>query len=370
MAKRATRYHIMLITLTLVLLQIIGLANLYSAGAETYFFDTQLKHTFLGLFAFFLFGWLVPIRWVNTYSYLFFLGITFFLALVLFLGHAAGGAQRWVYLGPVRFQPSEIAKLAVVLLVSKFVYNSNVSHSFSIRELSPLLIALTLIFVLIFKQPDFGTAGTCVLIAFAQLVFIRIRVNFRTIVSLAAVSMVGAVLGWQFFLRPYQKLRILNLLNPNMDPSGSGYNSLQSLIAIGSGKQFGKGFLQGTQTQLQFLPARHTDFIFSVFAEEHGFWGCMLVFFLFTAIAYIALEIARDSRDIFCSLVAVGVAALVFIEFTINVAMVLGLFPVVGMPLPFFSYGGSALLTTCLALGLLIAIERDTYRGASGNRYQ
>ena len=152
---------------------------------------------------------------------------------------------------------------------------------------------------------------------------------------------------------------MLNLINPDLDPGGSGYNSLQSLVAVGSGGVYGKGFLQGTQTQLKFLPARHTDFIFSVFAEEQGFWGSVLVFFLFSGVAYLALEIARESKDMFNSLLAIGVASLVFLEFGINVAMVLGLFPVVGIPLPFFSHGGTALLTICCSLGILIAINRQ-----------
>jgi rod shape determining protein RodA len=169
-----------------------------------------------------------------------------------------------------------------------------------------------------------------------------------------------AALGWHTLLRPYQKLRILNLLNPNLDPQNTGYNSLQSLVAVGSGNLFGKGFMQGTQAQLKFLPERHTDFVFSVFAEEHGFWGAALVFAAFGVLTYIALEIARTAKDTFTGLLAVGIAALIFLEFTINVAMVLGVFPVVGLPLPFFSYGSSLLLTVCVALGLLVSINRAT----------
>ena len=170
----------------------------------------------------------------------------------------------------------------------------------------------------------------------------------------------SGVAAGNLFLHDYQKLRVLNLLNPQLDPHGSGYNSLQSLIAIGSGGLLGKGYLQGTQTQLEFLPARHTDFVFSVFAEEHGFWAGAVVFILFGSLVYIALEISRQAKDTFSGLLALGIAAIVFIQFFINVTMVLGLFPVVGMPLPFFSYGGSSLITLCAGLGLLVAIERDT----------
>ena len=267
-----------------IILACIGLANLYSASVDGRFFDAQMKHAFVGLAVFFVVGWFVPMRLVNAYSYVIHGLITFSLAVVLVLGHSAGGATRWISLLGFRFQPSEFAKLAMVLYVAKFFYNNSNIYTFRLKTLWPVLANILLVFVLIFKQPDFGTAGVCLLIAFAQLFFVRIEVSYRTFLSILSGSLATSVLGWIFFLRPYQKLRILNLLNPNMDPSGSGYNSLQSLVAIGSGKQFGKGFLQGTQTQLQFLPARHTDFIFSVFAEEHGFWGCVLVFVLFSAL--------------------------------------------------------------------------------------
>ncbi len=353
-----------------VMLAVIGLANLYSASVDGRFFDAQVKHTLVGFAVFFIVGWFVPMRWVNAYSYIIHAVVMIALFVVLVLGHSAGGATRWITIASVRLQPSEFAKLAIVLCVAKFFYNNSHIYSFRLKDLYPILINIVLMFVLIFKQPDFGTAGVCLLIGVAQLFFVRIEVSVRTLFSMLAGALVTSVLGWVFFLREYQKLRILNLLNPNMDPTGSGYNSLQSLVAIGSGKQFGKGFLQGTQTQLQFLPARHTDFIFSVFAEEHGFWGCVLVFLLFSALVYLALEIARDSKDLFGSLVAVGVAVLISLEFTINVAMVLGLFPVVGMPLPFFSYGGSALLTICLGLGLLVAVERESHKNANSGRIQ
>lgn len=370
MSKPHNSFHTGVLTLIFLFLLTIGMANLYSAGSESVYFEAQLRHMFAGLFCYILFGWFIPIKHVNTYAYLFFAAICLSLLVVLILGHTAGGAQRWIILGPFRFQPSEIAKLAIALAVAKYFYHNRSIQAYSLQEIWPVLCMTALIFALIFKQPDFGTAGICLLIALSQLLFVRIQIGFRTIISIVCSGILTAFIGWSFLLRPYQKLRILNLLNPNLDPSGSGYNSLQSLVAIGSGKQFGKGFLQGTQTQLQFLPARHTDFIFSVFAEEHGFWGCTLVFILFTAIAYIALEIARESRDCFNALLAIGIAAIIMVEFTLNVAMVLGMFPVVGMPLPFFSYGGSALLTICISIGILIAIDRENARGSQSRRLE
>jgi rod shape determining protein RodA len=196
------------------------------------------------------------------------------------------------------------------------------------------------------------------LIALAQLVFIR--VDFRSVIGVVVATPIVALIGWHVFLMDYQKLRVLNLLNPDHDPLNSGYNSLQSLIAIGSGGLFGKGFMQGTQTHLKFLPERHTDFIFSVFAEEHGLWGAALVFLIFGLLTHCAIDIGRHSKDVFSSLLAVGIAAFVFLEFSINTAMVLGIFPVVGIPLPFFSYGSSMMLTMSVSLGILVNIHRNS----------
>lgn len=365
--KKPTSYHSLILVLIFLALLIMGAANLYSASYGGEYFNAQLKHIFVGIAAFLVCGWLIPLRYINSYSYVFFAVICVCLLIVLLFGHSAGGAQRWMSIGPLKFQPSEIAKLAIVSMVAKFFYNNKNISSYSIKDLWPILTAGLVVFALIFKQPDFGTAGICLIIASAQLAFIRVRIGFKTIIIIASGALISAILGWNFFLRSYQKLRILNLLNPNMDPSGSGYNSLQSLVAIGSGNLFGKGFMQGTQTQLQFLPARHTDFIFSVFAEEHGFWGSGIVFLLFSIMAYVSLEIARNARDTYGSLLAIGMGALLFIEFTINVAMVLGIFPVVGMPLPFFSYGGTSLISLCMVIGLLVNIDRDSAR-AQQNR--
>lgn len=360
--RKPTTYHTLFILLVFAGFLAVGLANLYSAAADTHYFRAQLNYLPLGLLTFVIVAWGIPIRQVQNYAYVpFVLAIGSLLA-VLVLGHSAGGAQRWIKVGPVGFQPSEAAKLAVILYVAKYIANNKLPFAYRLSDLAPMAVGVLSVFVLIFLQPDFGTAGICLLIAGAQILFLRIELSRRNLMAII-VSCAGLLVsGWLFFLRPYQRLRILTLLDPTKDPSGSGYNSLQSLVAIGSGGQFGKGYLQGTQSQLQFLPARHTDFVFSVFAEEHGFWAGSLVFALFGVLAYIALEVAREAKDSFNSLVAVGVAAFLFVEFSINIAMVLGMFPVVGMPLPFFSYGGSAFIVNCAAVGLLVCIDRDTMK--------
>lgn len=339
-----------------------GLVNLYSA-AQPFVFRNQIQHSICGLIVFILLGWFISLRFVNTYSYILYGAIASVLIGVLVSGYSAGGAQRWFVLGPVRFQPSELAKMSIIFFTAKFFYNNRLKSSYHAPELWPALAASLFYFILIFVQPDFGTAGMCVLIPLAQLAFIRVTIKLKTVMMLGAGALVTMVIGWEFLLRPYQKLRIVNLFNPGQDPMGSSYNSLQSLVAIGSGGHWGKGFLKGTQTQLAFLPARQTDFIFSVFAEERGFAGSVVCFILFGILSYCALEIAQEAKNTFSTLLAIGISALLFIEFAINVAMVQGIFPVVGMPLPFFSYGGTALITYCAAVGLLVAIERETIKG-------
>lgn len=357
--KKPASHQVLFLVLIFFSLISIGLANLYSASNGNHYFWSQLRNMTITISAFFIFGWVVPLKKVNSYAYLGMTAICCLLLIVLALGRIAGGAQRWISLGPIGFQPSEFAKLGTAVIVARFFTIHKSDQSYTIKDLSPLLISLGIIFGLIFLQPDFGTAGVCLLIAFSQMAFVRI--DLRSIALVLTSSPLVALAGWHLLLRPYQKQRILNLLDPTLDPQNTGYNSIQSLIAVGSGNLFGKGFMQGTQAHLKFLPERHTDFAFSVFAEEHGFWGGALVFILFVTLTLTALDIAKNTKDTFSGMLAVGIAFFVFWEFVINVAMVLGVFPVVGLPLPFFSYGSSLLVTVCIALGLLVSINRNKY---------
>lgn len=344
----------------------LGLVNLYSATPTSAVFYNQLKHAGFGVVVFFVLGFFIQPQFVMRHAYLFFALTCLLLVSVFFAGDSGGGAKRWIYLGPIGGQPSELAKLVIIIVVARFFYDSKISRPYILRELWPILLMVIGVFALIFPQPDFGTAGFCLMLAAAQFAFIRL--NWRSIGSVVGILVAGAPLVWQFLLHDYQRTRVLSFLNPSLDPQGSGYNAMQSLVAIGSGGLTGKGFLQGTQTHLQFIPERHTDFIFSVFAEEHGFWGGAIVFLLFAGLAYVALEVGRQSKDAFCSLLAAGIAALFIIQFTVNVAMVLRLFPVVGIPLPFFSQGGSSLLIVCAAMGLLLSIDRESRGLAKGGQ--
>ena len=346
------------IMFVMVALLLMGMTNLYSAAMGTGLFWSQLKNLVIALSVFFVCGWLIPPRHYNTYAYWIFGAVCILLILVDIMGGIAMGAQRWLKIGPIVFQPSELAKISVAMVVAKYFHTSRLARPYTLQDLFPLAAIVGVAFVLIFAQPDFGTAGVCAIIAACQLGFIRI--NKKSLGIVAAAGLLLVILAWFFILHDYQKLRVLNLINPDMDRSGTGYNALQSFIAIGSGKFWGKGFLQGTQTQLQFLPAKHTDFIFAVFAEEHGFFGATLLFGLFVTLVYMGLAIAKQGKDIFSSLLAIGMTGIIFVSFMINTSMVLGLFPVVGVPLPFFSYGGTALIMFCASLGILVGIERDS----------
>jgi rod shape determining protein RodA len=338
-------------------LTVFGLVNLYSASLGGSFFYSQLNNTFVGMILFVIFGWIIPTRALNDYAYLFYGVVIVMLISVFFSGHVAGGSQRWIKLGPISGQPSEVAKLAVAVIVARYFHYQSQHADYRLRDLWPIAGLVGVIFLLVFEQPDLGTAGVCLIIAVIQIAMLRI--SPKSVFIAGSAFLVTAILGWFFFLHDYQKTRVLTLFNPDIDPTGKGYNSLQSLIAVGSGELFGKGFMQGTQTQLQFLPARHTDFVFSVFAEEYGFIIGALIFVLFGLLTQIALQIARSGRDTFSALLGVGIAGYIFIQFTINVAMVLAMFPVVGIPLPFFSHGGTSLMVISMALGILVSIHRS-----------
>ncbi len=340
-----------------VLLLVLGATNLYSASFNGDYWQTHLLHLIPAGLAFGLCALFVPLSHLQAWAYPFYTLIVLLHVLVLVIGYEAGGSQRWLSLAVVRFQPAEFAKLALILVTARFFAFHRRVHCWRLRDLWLLIAMTTLLCMLIFRQPDLGTAGICLVVVCAQLCFVPI--DKKSILLAAAAALVGSLAVWQFLLHDYQKLRVLNLLNPALDPHGSGYNSRQSLIATGSGGFMGKGFLQGSQSQLHFLPARHTDFALAVLAEEHGFIGALLVLLLFGVFTWIGLQISlRVAKDSFAALLAIGLTAKIFVEFAVNSAMIAGLFPVVGTPLPFFSFGGSSLLANSCAAGLLVAIDR------------
>ncbi len=276
------------------------------------------------------------------------------LVAVLMFGKYVGGSKRWLAFGPVSIQPSEMMKLAVIIVLAKYYARVVRSDGIHLRELIMPALLTGVPFILIVKQPDLGTAMLIVLIAASITVYIKIE--RRTLIALIASCALAVPLIWTF-LKGYQKQRIMTFLDPNRDPLGAGYHIIQSKIAIGSGMLTGKGFLKGTQNILEFLPEQHTDFIFSVLAEEWGFVGSILVLLMFLLLITWGLQIAQRSRDPFGTILAAGVTAMLAWQVFINVGMVMGLMPVVGVTLPFVSYGGSSIMTNLAAVGLLLNVS-------------
>jgi len=289
-----------------------------------------------------------------TYSLHFYLAVTAVLAGLLLFARLVAHTKSWIKLPFFQVQPSELAKIAMILLLArvfseykKSTLNSNVG----VRAILLVLVP----FILVAAQPDLGTALTFVPVLLAA--FILAGLRKKTIAILLVVSLAVGLVGWDFALKDYQKKRLTTLFYPSQDPKGAGYHILQSKIAIGSGGLTGKGFLKGSQSQLRFLPARHTDFIFSVIGEEFGFLGVffvMLSTFLMLARMFLSAGMARDRAGVYIIFMA---SMLIAFQFFINVLMIIGLFPVTGVPLPLLSYGGSSLVSNTLAVGLVINVR-------------
>lgn len=284
-------------------------------------------------------------------SYWFYGFLIVLLVAVLIFGRSSMGATRWLNLGLFNIQPSELMKIVIIITFARFFNNYHTIGGLTVKDVLFPLGILALPALLIMKQPDLGTAVLVVLIALSMTFYVGLR--WTTIVTFICVTIPMVWIGWSHFLRPYQKNRVLDFLNPERSRLGSGYHIIQSKIAVGSGGIAGKGFLKGTQSQLRFLPEQHTDFAFSVFAEEWGFIGCLLLMILYLSLVLWGLNIARRCNDRFGGLLAVGVTAMLFWHIVINMGMVIGLFPVVGVPMPFFSYGGTSMITSMVGIGLL-----------------
>jgi rod shape determining protein RodA len=336
----------------LCLVGAIGAIVLFSAsGRSVDVLEAQLVRFALGLLAMIMLAQIPPrlIRSISPWAYLF--GLALLLA-VMFTGDVAMGAQRWLDLGILRFQPSEIMKLAVPLACAWYLHE---------RPLPPSLVSLLVLglgigapTLLIAEQPDLGTA--LLVAAAGGMVVLLAGLQLRYILSVVGLLIPVAFVAWQFLLHDYQKQRVLTFLDPQSDPLGSGYHIIQSQIAIGSGGVFGKGYLNGSQAQLEFLPERSTDFIFAVIGEEWGLIGLVTVILLFMFVIGRALYLAATAQDTFARL-ASGSLALTFCVYVfVNTGMVTGLMPVVGVPLPFISYGGTAMVTLMAGFGILMSL--------------
>ncbi len=346
------------------LLCTIGIIILYSAGKTTCpvnidcvskfgswspWASSQISKLLFGFILMFIISVISLKFWIKYAYYIYGFSVLLLIGVLLF-GHTGMGAQRWINLG-IRIQPSEIMKISLVLALSKYFAGLNLNE---IQNNYYLIFPFFLILVpvaLVLKQPDLGTAMTLIFTS-AFVLFIS-GVQKRKFLIVALIGMITLPFVWQYGLHNYQKQRIIIFLNPEKDIMGSGYHITQSKISLGSGGVFGKGYLKGTQSHLNFLPEKHTDFIFTMFAEEFGFIGSLLLFTLIFVIIYECYKIAFNSRNSFGKLLSLSLASNFFIYFLVNTSMVLGLIPVVGVPFPLLSYGGTASITLLIGFGLI-----------------
>ncbi|MEH6527395.1 MAG: rod shape-determining protein RodA [Sneathiella sp.] len=332
----------------------VGFLMLYSAASGNLepWASRQMMRFGTGLVLMFVVA-LVDIRiWLNL-AYPLYAVALLMLGAVEIMGVVGMGARRWVEIGPIQLQPSEIMKITLIMAIARYFHNIGLEDVRKIRWLIPPLLLVAAPVALVLRQPDLGTA--LLLIAGAGIVFFVAGVSLWMFAAVVGIAVPAIFFGYQF-LHEYQQKRILTFLNPENDPLGAGYHILQSKIALGSGGVFGKGLLQGTQSHLNYLPEMRTDFIFSMLAEEFGMIGGLLLFALYVLLIAYGYAIAYRSRNHFGKLLAIGMAGVFFLYIFINVAMVMGLVPVVGVPLPLISYGGTAMLTLLVSFGLIMSV--------------
>lgn len=385
---------------TLILI-VTGLFFVYSATYlnSSVYFSRQLIYAFVGIILMISIA-LLPYKVIYNFSYLFYVFSIGLLLLVFVNGVKGYGAERWLALGPVRLQPSEFAKIATVLAVARYLAQNDRNIN-EWRHLAVVFLMIFIPFVLIAKQPDLGTSLVFLALIVPMLYMAGISWFFLFVITAPIITMIVAFnlyafMGWILLLslililarqkivikfgvflmhiavgaitpvlwktlRPYQQQRILTFIQPEKDPRGAGYQIIQSKVAIGSGGVWGKGFLQGSQSHLNFLPAHHTDFIFSVIGEEQGFVGVILILAVFLFLFLYLLYLANQVKSTFARLSLVGLMTILLFHTFINIAMTIGLAPVTGLPLPFLSYGGSFLLTSCLLIGITLNFSKNRY---------
>jgi rod shape determining protein RodA len=351
------------LVLLIVVIAVIGFAMLYSAGGGSFdpWANRQIARFAVGLGILFVTA-TIDLRFWLRHAYVIYGAALLAVVAVEVSGWVSGGAQRWINLGVIRLQPSEIMKIALLLGLARYFHKSAFEDvTKPVRLIFPILL-IGAPALLVLKQPDLGTAA---LLGFSGLaILFAAGVRPWKFAAAGALALLALPVVWQL-LRDYQRNRILSFLDPQKDPLGAGYNSIQAEIALGSGGAWGKGFLQGTQSHLSFIPETQTDFIFAMLAEEFGIMGSLLLIGLYFAVILYGFFIAMRSRNQFGRLLALGLTINLFLYVFINIAMVTGLIPVVGVPLPLISYGGTAMLTLMFGFGLLISvyIHRDARIG-------
>ena len=343
------------LVVSIFILGIISMFAMYSTdgGEFKYHTNSHILRFFVFFGLFFIIS-LIKIRFWHDQSYLIYLLVFFLLVGVKYFGLTSSGSKRWLDLYFMNLQPSELMKISIILFLSKYYHRVSIENMNSIKYLFTPVIALVAPLILVATQPDLGTS---ILIASGGIVvawLAGVRIKFFTYSALIFMSLLPVVIS---FLKPYQKSRILTFLNPERDPLGAGYQIIQSKIAIGSGGLFGKGFLNGSQSYLDYLPEKHTDFIFTLFSEEFGFFGSLSILLLYALIISRMVKIGNETRSTFGKLYCYSFSTAFFIYVVVNMMMVLGLLPIVGSPLPIMSYGGSSMLATMFGLGIVMSCK-------------
>jgi len=341
--------------LSILILGFIGIVSMYSSeGGEFLFYTKSHIIRFSVFFIMMIILSFVRIKIWHSLGYIFYFFVVILLLYASIYGIKVSGSQRWIDLYFINIQPSELMKITIIICFAKFYHRLQIGDVNKLRYLLIPLVLLTIPIFLVLSQPDLGTS---ILIAMSGLVVIwlsGVRIKYFIYSSIALIVSAPFVIS---FLKPYQKLRILTFFNPEKDPLGAGYQIIQSKIAVGSGGITGKGFLKGTQSYLEFLPEKHTDFIFTLFSEEFGFLGSVFLLLVYSLMIYRIIVIGNLSRNFFGKLFCYGFASSIFFYIVINMSMVLGLVPIVGSPLPIMSYGGSSMLATMFGISIVMSTK-------------
>ena len=344
-----------ILILCILLLGIISSFAMYSTdGGELLYHSKSHIIRFLTFFTMMILISFINIRTFHSLGYLFYIIVLGLLVWASFFGITAQGSQRWINLYFINLQPSELMKIAIIICFAKYYHRIQLTNVNRIKNIIIPLLILIIPISLVISQPDLGTS---ILIALSGIIVLWLAgVNIKYFFYSSLIFIISAPFIISF-LKPYQKLRILTFFDPNKDPLGAGYQIIQSKIAVGSGGISGKGFLKGTQGYLEFLPEKHTDFIFTLFSEEFGFIGSILLLILYAILIFRILRIGSLSRNFFGKFFCFGFGSAIFVYITVNMSMVLGLLPIVGSPLPIMSYGGSSMLATMIGFGIVMSTK-------------
>ena len=339
----------------ILLLGIISSFAMYSTdGGELLYHSKSHIIRFITFFIMMIFISFINIRTYHSLGYLFYIIVLGLLIWASFFGITAQGSQRWIDLFFINLQPSELMKVAIIVCFAKYYHRLQLTNVNRIRNIIIPILILIVPISLVISQPDLGTS---ILIALSGIIVLWLAgVNIKYFFYSSLIFIISAPFVISF-LKPYQKLRILTFFDPNKDPLGAGYQIIQSKIAVGSGGISGKGFLKGTQGYLEFLPEKHTDFIFTLFSEEFGFIGSLLLLIIYAVLIFRIIRIGSFSRSFFAKFFCYGFGSAIFIYITVNMSMVLGLLPIVGSPLPIMSYGGSSMLAAMIGFGIVMSSQ-------------